>query len=331
MKQSVIEERILVVDDNPRLLDALKFTLVQKNFQVFTAGNYQEAVLSLKRLRPDLIISDINMPDKNGFDLLNYVRENDFQANIPFIFLTAFHDAEIQEKAREMGSEELVYKPVKPQTLISIVRSRLDRAQELKSFYTTRTLLNTIEAMANTIEGRDSYTGGHIQRVKKYSENLARVLGWSESKIHEVQLAAILHDIGKIIVPDSILNKAGPLNDEEWHILKEHPVEGERIIAPLGDRELSAIKKGIRHHHEKYDGSGYPDGLEGEQIPPIARLLSITDAYDAMTSDRPYRKGLSPNKALQIIEKDMGKAFDPDIAKAFINDMLSQQKGEKNE
>ncbi|MCP4143558.1 MAG: response regulator [Chloroflexi bacterium] len=324
-------KNVLIVDDNTSLLHGLKFALENNDFKVLAANNYFEAVQILDTIRPDLIISDINMPGKNGFDLLEYLRKSQTRANVPLIFLTAFHNPELMEKARVMGCEELVYKPVKVGALLSIVRSRLNRAQELETLYTTKTLLNTIEVMAIAIESRDRYTGGHVRRVMNYSVSLARVLDWPTTKIQEVQLVAILHDLGKVVVPDSILNKAGPLNDEEWQIIQKHPVEGEKLIAPLGYDNLPTLSEGLRHHHEKYDGSGYPDGLAGEKIPPVARLLTIADAYDAMTSDRSYRKGMSSNKALQIIEKNIGKHFDPDMATAFINDLLSQQKGEKNE
>lgn len=330
---SSTSKNILIVDDNPRLLRGLKFTLENNGFEVLPANNFFEAVQILGQNRLDLVLSDINMPYKNGFDLLEHVRKNQLQANIPFIFLTAFQDAQLLERARAMGSEELIYKPIKTRVLISVIHSRLNRAKELKSLYTTSTLLSTIEVMANAIESRDTYTGGHVRRVRKYSENLARVLGWPIAKVQDAKLAAILHDIGKIIIPDSILNKTDPLNNEEWRMVKNHTVEGEKLIAPLAidNGNLTAITEGVRYHHEKYDGSGYPDGLAGEKIPPIARLLAIADAYDAMTSDRPYRKGMSPNKALQIIENDKGKHFDPDMATAFIKSVLSQQKGDNNE
>jgi len=312
----------LIVDDNPRVLSAIQIALKMEGFQVFKANNGLKAIQILEEITPDIIISDILMPEIDGLDFLKMVHSRPDTSKIPFLFLTAMDNAEALERARVLGVDEYILKPFKLKDFIQIVRSRFNRSQELKNAYTIDTFLKTVEMLANSVEGRDAYTHEHINRVMTYAEGLANTLKFKPEDIKQVRLAAILHDVGKVSIPDAILNKAGSLTDDEWQKMKQHTLEGEKILKPMKD--LPLVLEGVRHHHERYDGKGYPDGLSGSDIPLIGRLLAVIDAFDAMTSDRPYRKGLSTEQALQELISGSGKQFDPQMVNSFLEYWESQ-------
>jgi putative two-component system response regulator len=311
-----MNETIMLVDDNPRLLAGARMALVMRGFNVLTAGNGHEAIKALQHTRPALIVSDILMPGCDGFSLLQHIHARPEWVTIPFLFLTALNDTEALNRSRELGADGYLTKPFSPGDLVSAVNSRLERARAVENAHKTDAYLRTILVMANAVEARDAYTGGHVDRVARFSQLLAGALGWSEEEIQQVHLSAILHDVGKISVPDAILNKPDELTPEEWAIMKTHPVRGIEILAPLNHPQI--VVDGVRHHHERYDGQGYPDGLKGEAIPGIGRLMAITDAYDAMTSDRSYRCGLSVEVALERLRTGMGSQFDAQMAQVFI-------------
>ena len=281
-----------------------------------TADNGTTALEIIKNQVPDLIISDILMPKFNGFDLLKKTRQNQRWVKVPFIFLSAMNQEVGQDRARELGAEDYLAKPYSPQELLQSVQPCLKRAQDLEESYTLESYLNSLKIMSNAVESRDLYTAGHLYRVAFYAAGTARELGWMEDQINQVHLAAVLHDLGKVIVPDSVLNRQGPLTDQEWSLMRQHPEEGERILLPI--KHLQMVVRGVRHHHERYDGGGHPDGLAGDQIPIVGRLLAVVDAFDAMTGDRSYRKGLSPETALQELHQKSETQFDPDIVSAFL-------------
>jgi putative two-component system response regulator len=307
----------LIVDDNPRVLSAIQIALKMEGFQVFKANNGLKAIQLLEEITPDIIISDILMPEIDGLDFLEMVHSRPETSKIPFLFLTAMDNAEALERARGLGVDEYILKPFKLKDFIQIVRSRFNRSQELKNAFTIDAFLKTVETLANSVEGRDACTHEHINRVMAYAEGLAKTLDFKPEEIKQVRLAAILHDVGKVCIPDAILNKAGPLTDDEWKKMKQHTLEGEKILQPMKD--LPLVLEGVRYHHERYDGKGYPDGLSGSDIPLIGRLLAVIDAFDAMTSDRPYRKGIPTEQALQELKSGAGKQFDPQIVNAFLD------------
>ncbi len=240
---------------------------------------------------------------------------------IPFLFLTALNDPESLERGRPLGADDYLAKPFSPAALFAAVHSHLERAHVLENAHTTEAYLRTILVMANAIEARDAYTGGHVERVAGYAEKLARALGWPEQRIKEVRLAGIMHDVGKVAIPDSILNKKDKLTQQEWEIMKTHPARGVQILAPLGHSHT--ILDGVRFHHERYDGQGYLDGLKGEATPETGRLLAVADSYDAMTSDRPYRTGFSPEESIDRLITGAGIQYDPQMVDCFISSIRS--------
>jgi putative two-component system response regulator len=313
---------ILLVDDNPRLLSGARMTLEMNGYTVITASNGDEALQILEHTRPALIVSDILMPGCDGFALLEQVHARSQWVTIPFLFLTALNDAETIKRGRELGVDDYLIKPFSSSDLLQAVQARLQRAHALESAYNTDSYLSTIVIMAKAIEARDEQTGGHVERVAEYAQTLAQGLGWSDQQIKEIRLAATIHDVGKVSVPDAVLNKTGSLTPGEWLIMKNHPVWGCEILTPL---KSTMILQGVRSHHERYDGQGYPDGLEGEQIPAAGRLLAIVDAYDAMTSDRPYRNKMAGEAAADQLSSGAGTQFDPQMVDIFLA-LVSQTK-----
>jgi putative two-component system response regulator len=283
---------------------------------VVTAANGTKALEYLSMIQPDLIVSDIMMPGMDGFALLEQIHTHPDWITIPFLFLTALNDPESIQRGRELGVDDYLTKPFSPGGLAQAVRARLDRSRELEKAHNLEANLRMVLVMANAIEARDAYTGGHVERVAEYARDLARALGWSESQVKAVCMAAILHDIGKISVPDSILNKPTGLDPEEWEIIRSHPLRGCEILAPL--KETPLVLDGVRHHHERYDGTGYPYHLAGENIPAIGRLLGIVDAYDAMTSRRGYSMALLPAEAFEQLLQGAGSQFDPTMVAVFL-------------
>jgi putative two-component system response regulator len=312
-----MNELILLVDDNPRLLSGARLTLEMRGYKVIGAANGNEALQILQHTHPDLIVSDVLMPGCDGFALLEQVHASPEWVTIPFLFLTALNDPESLERGRSLGADDYLAKPFSPGALFAAVHSRLERSQVLENAHTTEAYLRTILVMANAIEARDAYTGGHVERVAGYAQNLARALGLPERMMKEVRLAGIMHDVGKVAIPDSILNKPGKLTPEEWEIMKTHPARGVQILAPLGHSQT--IMDGVRHHHERYDGQGYPDGLKGEAIPETGRLLAVADSYDAMTSNRAYRTGFSSDESLERLQAGAGIQYDPQMVDRFIS------------
>ncbi|HEX2978941.1 MAG TPA: HD domain-containing phosphohydrolase [Anaerolineaceae bacterium] len=307
---------ILLVDDNPRLLSGARLALEMNGYQVLIASNGKEAIRIMETTRPDMIVSDILMPGCDGFTLIEEVHSRPEWVTIPFLFLSALDNPTSIDRARALGADDYLVKPFSPVSLVQAVRGHIDRAAAIQDANFSKAYLETLLVLANAIEARDLYTGKHTERVADYAQRLAQTLGWSNRQVDDVHRAAILHDVGKVVIPDAILNKPGKLSPQEWEIMKSHTVRGVEILSPL-DR-MPIVLDGVRHHHEYYDGHGYPDGLAGEGIPAIGRLLAIVDAYDAMTSDRPYRKGLPQDEAVRRLQNGAGSQFDPQFTQAFI-------------
>lgn len=311
-----MNDSILLVDDNPMLLSGARMTLEMKGFNVITAKNGLEALQILSNTLPDLIISDVMMPGCDGFALLEQVRARPDWITIPFLFLSALDDTESLKQSRALGADDFLTKPFSPIALVQAVNSRLERARALENAHLTEAYLQTITIMATAIEMRDHLTGEHVERVSRLAQELARALGWTETQVKEVRLAAIMHDVGKIAVPDAILNKHGRLNAEEWEIMKTHPMRGAEILASL--KRSGMLLDGVLCHHEQYNGGGYPAGLAGEKIPPVGRLLAVVDAFDAMVNARPYRDGMPVEAALARLKAAAGIQFDPLMVAVFL-------------
>lgn len=312
---SILKDIVLVVEDETFLRQGLCDTLQQEGFTVFTAVHGRDALAQMEQVHPDLILSDIAMPEMDGIALLRTVRARPEWTAIPFVFLTARGERHDVMAGRDIGAEDYLVKPVLPEELVAAIRSRLARARQLQLIQLRQAYEASLTMLANAIEVRDHYTRGHVERVTAYAEVLARYMGLDGIQQEQVRWGAILHDIGKIHVRESVLRKSGPLTDEEWAEIHRHPVTGEEMIK--GIHYLALAAPTIRHHHERWDGRGYPDALHGEAIPLVARIVAVADTFDAMTTDRSYRPAHSLATAYQTITQEAGTSYDPAVVTAF--------------
>jgi putative two-component system response regulator len=309
------DSTILVVDDNYILRQGLQLLLEADGFRVAVASNGLEALEKMTRHPPDLILSDVAMPGMDGYTFFQQVRSKPEWVTIPFIFLTAHGAREEMFEGKGLGAEDYLVKPISRQELIMTVRSRLARSQQILLAQLQTAYQSSLIMLSNAIELRDEYTRGHVERVMDYSLTIARTMGWTNGKLGPLRLGSILHDIGKIHIRESVLHKPGPLDEQEWLEMRQHPVIGAELIKNV--EYLAPATPIVRHHHERWDGKGYPDGLEGEQIPLHARVVAVADSLDAMTYNRVYQAALSPERAYQEITRNSGTAYDPQVVEAF--------------
>jgi putative two-component system response regulator len=290
---------VLVVDDMGTNLDLLRRLLTAQGYRVITAGDGQEALEVVSRDAPDVILSDIRMPNRDGFDLCRELKASPGTRLMPVVLMTGMEEATDRIRAIEAGANDLLSKPIDQPELKARVRSLM----QLKHFTDD---LDSAEAvlrnLALWIEARDSYTEGHCDRLGRYATDLGRTLQLSEDDLMTLSRGGYFHDIGKIALPDSILLKPGPLTPEEYEKMKEHPVIGDKLCGDL--RALHHVRPIVRHHHERQDGSGYPDGLAGDAIPLLAQIISIVDVFDALTTTRPYHRALPVEEGLEELRKE---------------------------
>ena len=306
---------LLVVEDDPAMLVALRDILEGAGYRVMTAPNGEAALDALSGEQPSLILSDIAMPIMDGIEFFEQVRKRPNGTAIPFIFLTARGTREDIFAGRSLGADDYITKPVTSQELLSAVHARLERVGELMLAQLKAAYKASLLALSNAIEARDHYTRDHVERVNAYAQAMGAQLGWDAAQLNALEFGAILHDIGKISVREAILCKTGPLKSDEWREMREHPIVGARMLE--GIPYLASAIPVVLYHHERWDGSGYPDGLAGEAIPVDARLLAVVDTFDAMTSDRPYRQALPASVAYETILSEGGQLFDPQMVDAF--------------
>ena len=323
---------IFVVDDNETNLAAARQALDEK-FKVYALISTARMFKLAEKIKPDLILLDVDMPKMDGFDTMAALKTNELLENVPVAFVAAKNDAESEIRGFEMGALDFISKPISPPVLLRRVENHLKMDELIKSSIASlkEAYIFTIGSIASLVDSRDELTGEHSMRVQKYIEVLVKHLARAGGYIHEVSkwdISALitssrLHDMGKIVVSDSILNKKGRLTDEEFNIMKTHSTEGEKLIDGIicetgADSFLIHAKRFAGSHHEKYDGTGYPRGLEGETIPLEGRIMAIADVYDALVNVRPYKAAFSHEDAVEIIKKDSGTHFDPAIVKAFL-------------
>jgi putative two-component system response regulator len=309
-------QRILLVEDDAPLLDVMCYLLEAEGYQVCPAVNGKQALDLFVSNRPNLVISDIMMPEMNGYELLEAIRVMPEGITVPFLFLSARTERSDVDRARSLGVDDYLFKPFEAPELINAVRARLDRRRVIELFDTRAAHLQTVIMLANVIETRDPYTAGHLERVRRLALNLAFALNWNTEDIAILEFGAILHDIGKIVVPSQVLKKTGPLTKEEWKLMRQHPEVGAKMLEGV-DHLKSAVPY-VLNHHEWWNGSGYPAGIKGEKIPREGRLLAIADAFDAMTTNRPYHSSMPAVDALDELARYRGIYFDPDMVDAFI-------------
>ncbi len=316
------EVRIVVVDDDVANLQMAGHILSKAGFYVTALKSGQALIDHLDKHIPDAILLDINMPGMDGFETLKKLNTMEREvSDIPVIFLTADESEEAERNCLALGAMDFIKKPFVPEVLLLRVRHivelvRLQRSLsnqvEKKTRENKNLFLHVVQALADAIDTKDSYTNGHSARVAKYSMEIARRYGYKDKKLDDIYIIGLLHDLGKIMIPDEIINKPSKLTDEEYAVIKSHPVMGARILENI--KEMPSLAIGAKWHHERYAGGGYPDGLMGEDIPEEARIIAVADAYDAMSSRRSYRGVLPQDVVRDEIEKGKGIQFDPAFA-----------------
>jgi putative two-component system response regulator len=331
---------ILVVDDQPQNVELLEAYLARQDYEIVTAVNGEEALGKIFSNQIDLILLDVMMPGMDGFEVIRRVRQDEEKRLLPIILVTALKEKEDRVKGIEAGCDDFISKPVDKMELLARVRSLLkvkayndllsNYRTELESEVTSRTeelkhalekikaaSLETIYRLSVASEYKDKDTGAHIKRMSRYSAAVARRMGLTESTIETILYAAPMHDVGKLGIPDMILVKPGMLDPMEWEIMKQHTVIGAKILKG-SDAEFIRLGETIAlSHHEKWDGSGYPQSLAGIEIPIAGRITAIADVFDALTTKRPYKEPFSVEKSLAIIKVGRGSHFDPDVVDAF--------------
>jgi putative two-component system response regulator len=291
--------RILVVDDNANNAHLIAELLATRGYGAVVAHNALQAEQEIRRELPDLILLDVIMPGKSGYELCRELKENPATRLIPVVLITGLSDRVDRVRGIEAGADDFLSKPVFPEELFARVKSLL----KLKEF--TDELENADDVLCTlglSVEARDPYTEGHCERLSQLASQLGTYLGLEPEAIVALRRGGYLHDLGKITVPDEILKKGSNLTPEEWQIMKQHPITGETICRPL--KSLRMVLPIIRNHHEHWNGTGYPDHLAGEQIPLLARILQVVDVYDALTTARPYKPALSPEEAFATMEEE---------------------------
>jgi len=304
---------VLVADDQAANRELLEELLTAQGCKVIAVPDGAAAVEELSRTQVDLVLLDVMMPHLNGFEVCEKIKNNPDTYLIPVIMITALSDKQDRLEGIKVGADDFLSRPVDRTELLARAGSLLKLKQRTDELERAESVLFSL---ARSIEGKDPYTHGHCERLAEYSARLGEHLQLPEEQLIALRRAGVVHDVGKIAVPDAILLKPGRLTAEEWTLIKEHPVVGERICAPL--KSFRLVLPIIRHHHEKLDGSGYPDGLRGDAIPVTARVLQIVDVYDALTTDRPYKKAFPIVDALQTMKEEVAKGWwDPHIFDHF--------------
>jgi putative two-component system response regulator len=348
---------ILVIDDQFQNIELLEAYLVPQGYEIVTAGSGKEGLEKLDGNRIDLILLDVMMPGMDGFEVTRIIRQNDIYRLLPIILVTALHETGDRVKGIEAGCDDFISKPIEKMELLARVRSLLkvkayndllgNYRKELESEVALRTeelksalemiksaSLDTIYRLSVASEYKDDETGAHIKRMSRYSAAVARRMGFDETMVETILYAAPMHDLGKIGIPDRILTKPSKLDTVEWEIMKQHTVIGTNILKG-SDAEFIKMGETIAlHHHEKWDGSGYPDNLKGAEIPIVSRIATIADVFDALTSKRHYKEPFSVEKSLAIVWEGRGCHFDPEVVDAFFaikDEILTIKKQYDNE
>jgi putative two-component system response regulator len=324
---------ILVVDDDPGVQNMIRRILGRSGYRVKTARGGKEAFAMMSESLPDLIILDLSMPGIDGFEVATHLKSNPATQEIPIILITGLDNSENHVKALDIGINDFLSKTAEPEEILARTRSHLrikqlndqltnhrialEKTVDLRTQQLKDASLEVIWRLTAASEYRDNETGAHIKRMSHYSAAIAQKMGLRKKTVETILYSAPMHDIGKIGIPDGILLKAGKLDAEEWRIMKGHTIIGANILK--GSR-IGFVRMGAMialTHHEKWDGSGYPNGLKGRQIPLAGRIVTLADVFDALTSKRTYKEAFPVEKSNRIIEEGRGKHFDPEVVDAF--------------
>jgi len=335
---------VLVVDDEEPIRNALRKYLKQQQFEVYAAGSADEALQQLRMHKVALMLSDIRMPGTSGVDLVPQALE--IEPDLAILMLTAVNDATSAALCMQRGAMDYLTKPIELADLGRAVQRAIKRRemqlesrhlnQWLKEEVTTRTAelarqqhrmerisTATLEALVNALEAKDPYLRGHSARVADLSANVAMEMALPEEEVERVRMAGRLHDLGKIGTRDAVVNKEGPLTAEEFEHVKQHVIIGAQILAPLV--HLGDIVQMVKSHHERFDGTGYPDGLRGEEIPQGGRVIAAAEVYDALTTSRPYQEKMTPEQAVERMADLSGTVLDPRVYEALVRIVARRQ------
>jgi len=313
--------RVLVVDDNPNTMILMHDLLASRGYDVVAVPDAAQAEAEILRRAPDLVLSDVIMPGKSGYELCRELKENPATRLIPFVLITGLSEREDRVRGIEAGADDFLNKPIFPEELFARVKSLLKLKEFTDELETAESILCTLGL---SVESRDPYTEGHCERLAENASNLGRHLQLDQDEIIALRRGGYLHDLGKIAVPDEILKKGANLTLEEWVVMKRHPITGETICRPL--KSLRLVLPIIRNHHEHFDGSGYPDGLLGKDTPLLARILQVVDVYDALCTARPYKPALSHEQAaVTMREEARAGLWDEELVVEFFS-MLDKQR-----
>ncbi len=312
-----------MVDDNSSNRMTASALLSAEGYAVLEADSGPAALKRVVEGNPDLILLDVMMPGMDGFEVCRQLKQDEHTRLTPVIFITALSDRRSRIMGIEAGGDDFLSKPF----------DRLELSARVKSLVRQRRLNEDLDhaekvlfSIAQTIESRDPNTGDHCERLVELGKMFGEFLGLSRNEVRDLMWGGYLHDIGKVGIPDAVLLKTDRLTPEEWEIMKRHVSIGEKICKPL--RTMRGVVPIIRHHHERWDGSGYPDGLMGEQIPYIAQIFQVIDIYDALTNERPYKKALSPDEALRVLDEEMKRGWrNPELLEQFATFIRMRETG----
>ncbi len=307
---------ILLVDDDPQNLKLLEAFLSSLPHEILKANDGEEALVLVQKQEVDLILLDVMMPGINGYEVCRRLKTQEKTRLIPIVLITALDDLDSRVRGMESGADDFISKPVNRIEILARTKS-LIKNRKLNNSLTN--IENVLFSLANAVEAKDRYTQGHTARVARLAMALGKKIGLEEKEMEALRIGGMLHDIGKIGIPESILNKPGPLDEAEWELMKQHCDIGHKICRPLG-KSLGLALEVIRHHHEKLDRSGFPDGLGAEYLSMAVRIMAVVDIYDALTTDRPYRRAFSREEALQVLKNEAGEGkLDPKVVDDLVN------------
>jgi len=314
-------QRILLVDDNPDIILLTRELLSSRGYEVASVDSAEAAQQAIQKQQPDLILLDVVLPGKSGYELCHELKDDPFTRLIPIVMITGLTERGDRIRGIEAGADDFLSKPIFPEELFARVHSLLKLKEFTDELEHVEEVLFTL---ALGVEARDPYTEGHCDRLSRYASDLGRHLKLDEESVTALRRGGVLHDLGKISIPDEVLRKGSNLTPEEWLIMKQHPIRGENICKPL--KSLRRVLPIIRSHHEHWNGSGYPDGLRAHDIPLLARILQVVDVYDALRTARPYKPALDYDESRRTMEEEARAGlWDRELVREFFT-MLDQQR-----